>query len=411
MSLSRRLLLALVAVAALASCHRAPPTTLVPGNYRGVLTVPGGDLPFGITIASPPNGGEPIVYLLNGAEAVHVTEFDHDGARLVMRMPGYANRLVVEADATGYHGEAVMARKGSKEVRLPLRIVRDERFRFFKSGPETPPKVGGRWAITTRNEKGVERALVGEFKQIGWRLFGTILDPSGDHRYLEGDVTADEVVLSRFDGGSAFLYRLKINADGTMTGHWWSGSWSVDELVARRDDAAAIADPAAATAATPLSFSFPDLDGKTVSLSDARFHGKVVVVTIGGAWCPNCHDEAAFLVPLYESLGPQGLEIVSLQFEHQGSSPEAVAVNRRFVAKYGIRWPVLIAGLSEKDEASQKLPALGRVAAFPTTVLVGRDGKVAWVHAGFSGPATGQHYTDFQKDFTDRVRALLAAKS
>jgi peroxiredoxin len=409
----RSLVPVLLAAVAVASCHPAPRTELVPGNYRAVLSVPGGDLPFGLTIAAPPAGGAPLVYLLNGAEAVHVTEFDHDGNRLVMKMPGYANRLVVESDATGYHGDAVMVRKGAKEVRLPLRIVRDERYRFSKTGPEVPPRVGGRWAMTVRSPEGKERQLVGEFKQLGWRVFGTILDPSGDHRYLEGDVTSGEMLLSRFDGGSAFLYRLAINADGTLTGHWWSGSWSVDELTAHRDEAASITDPAAdaGPASTPAAFSFPDLDGKTVSLADARFRGKVVVIAIGGTWCPNCHDEAAFLVPLYKDLKAQGLEIVSLQFEHQGSSPEAVAVNRRFVAKYGIEWPVLIAGLSDKDEASQKLPGLGRVYAFPTTVLVGRDGRIAKVHAGFSGPATGQHYTDFQKDFTDSVRALLAAKS
>jgi peroxiredoxin len=415
MHLDRRLphlLLTLLAGLLLAGCHRAPPAELVPGNYRGVLTVPGGDLPFGITIASPPTGGAPIVYLLNGAEAVQVTEFSHSGSRLVMQMPGYANRLELDTDPKGYHGEAVMQRRGGKEIRLPLRVIRDERFRFFASGPKLPPNVAGRWAITARTAEGKERLLVGEFKQIGWRVFGTILDPSGDHRYLEGDVTPDELLLSRFDGGLPHLYRMKINANGTLSGRWWSGAWAVDELSAHRDPAAAITDPtdAAAPSQAPFAFSFPDLDGKQVSLADERFRGKVVIVAIGGTWCPNCHDEAAFLLPIYRDLKAEGLEIVSLQFEHASDPAAAVAVNRRFVAKYGIPWPVLIAGLSDKDDAARKLPALGHVFGFPTTVLVGRDGRIAKVQSGFSGPATGQHYLDFQKQFTESVRALLAAK-
>ena len=407
-----RFLLCLLAGIVLAGCHRAPPTELVPGNYRGILTLPGGDLPFGITIATPPAGGAPIMYILNGADAAHVTEFEHDGGKLVVRMPGYSNRLELTADSTGYHGEAVLLRPGAKEVRLPLRVVRDQRYRFFAGGPKLPPHVGGRWAITARSADGKDRPLVGEFKQLGWRVFGTILDPNGDHRYLEGDLTQDELLLSRFDGGSPFLYRLKINADGTMTGRWWSGNWSVDEISARRDDAATLTDTAApaGAAGTPLAFSFPDLDGKTVSLADERFRGKVVIVAIGGSWCANSHDEAALLAPLYHELKPQGLEVVSLQFEHLLDSAAAVAVNRRFVAAYGIQWPVLIAGRSDTDDAARKLPALGPVVAFPTTVLVGRDGRIAKVHSGFSGPATGQHYLDFQKDFTDTVRTLLAAK-
>ncbi|MEJ0029180.1 MAG: redoxin family protein [Bacteroidota bacterium] len=42
-----------------------------------------------------------------------------------------------------------------------------------------------------------------------------------------------------------------------------------------------------------LSFSFPDLDGKAVSLKDEKFKGKVVVLTILGSWCPNCVDESS----------------------------------------------------------------------------------------------------------------------
>ena len=53
----------------------------------------------------------------------------------------------------------------------------------------------------------------------------------------------------------------------------------------------------------PFRFAFPDLTGKMVSNTDERFRGKVVIVAIGGSWCPNCHDEAPFLVELYASTG------------------------------------------------------------------------------------------------------------
>ncbi len=114
------------------------------------------------------------------------------------------------------------------------------------------------------------------------------------------------MLLSRFDGGSAFLYRARLSPEGTLTGNWWSGSWSVEDWTATRDENATLGANAPASKLknpdAPFTFSFPDLDGKPVSLDDARFRGKVVIVSIGGSWCPNCHDEAKFLQPYYEDL-------------------------------------------------------------------------------------------------------------
>ena len=56
----------------------------------------------------------------------------------------------------------------------------------------------------------------------------------------------------------------------------------------------------------PFKFAFPDINGKLVSSTDERFRGKVVIVGIGGSWCPNCHDEAPFLAELYDEVPRQG---------------------------------------------------------------------------------------------------------
>jgi thiol-disulfide isomerase/thioredoxin len=160
--------------------------------------------------------------------------------------------------------------------------------------------------------------------------------------------------------------------------------------------------------AVKLEFTFPDLDGKPVSLADPRFQGKVVIVTLAGSWCPNCHDEAALLAQLYREFRGQGLEVVSLMFEHFGDFAQAAAATRRFREEFGIEYPTLIAGISDKDEAAKALPQLTGVFAFPTTIWVDRTGTVRKIHAGFSGPATGEHYTRLVEDFTQFTELLLA---
>jgi thiol-disulfide isomerase/thioredoxin len=133
-----------------------------------------------------------------------------------------------------------------------------------------------------------------------------------------------------------------------------------------------------------------------------------LIVALAGSWCPNCHDEAAFLEPLYREYRGKGLEIVSLMFEHFGDFPRAAAATQRFRQHYGIEYATLIAGISDKDEAAKKLPMLERVYAFPTTIFIDRKGFVRKIHTGFAGPATQEHYTQFVREVKATLDQLLA---
>jgi thiol-disulfide isomerase/thioredoxin len=145
-----------------------------------------------------------------------------------------------------------------------------------------------------------------------------------------------------------------------------------------------------------------------VTSKDARFRGKVIVVALAGSWCPNCHDEAAFLEPLYEEYRGRGLQVVALMFEHFGDFERATQATRRFRQQYGIEYSTLIAGVSDVDEAGKKLPMLQKFYGFPTTVVVDRKGRVRKIHTGFSGPATGEHYKQFVDEFRSNLEQLLA---
>lgn len=383
----------------------APSSPVADGKYRAVLALPGGDLPFTMTIAT--TNHLTTAAIINGAETVRIEEVETRGNTVVLRMPGYENRIEMTPTADGYRGDALMVRPGGNTVKLPFVATRGQTWRFSPVASGDAISVGGRWALTVSDGTGPASPVIAELEQVGTHVTGTILDPTGDHRFLEGEVHGSELMLSRFDGGSAFLYHATVDADGVLSGTWWSGAWSVMHLSGHKDDQATLADPAASKTVGALSFAFPDLDGHTVSLADEHFHGKVVVVTLGGSWCPNCHDEAAFLAPLYAERHASGLEILSLQFEHFANSAEAIAANRRFVKTFNITWPVLIAGISKRDDAASKLPGLGEIYAFPTTLVIDRHGKVRKIHTGFSGPATGSHYEAFKAQFTELVDQLL----
>jgi thiol-disulfide isomerase/thioredoxin len=162
-----------------------------------------------------------------------------------------------------------------------------------------------------------------------------------------------------------------------------------------------------ADTAGPFQFAFPDLDGRLVTNDDPRFLGKVVLVDVFGSWCPTCHDAAPVLVRLYQEFHDHGFEIVGLAYEVTGDPAVDGRLVRRFRDKFGIPWPLLLAGTNETQLTAATLPQLQGFTAYPTLVFLGRDGRVRHVHAGFYGPALAEQHARLVKELRARVEEML----
>jgi thiol-disulfide isomerase/thioredoxin len=141
---------------------------------------------------------------------------------------------------------------------------------------------------------------------------------------------------------------------------------------------------------------------------DPRFADKVVIVTIGGTWCPNCHDEAAFLRDFLPGRRERGLEVVQLLFEYHTEFSDSAAAAREFIAEFAIDYPVLIAGTYEAGAVQRALPQIANFVAYPTMLVLDKQRRIVYPHTGFSGPATGSHYEAFVAEFSTLVDGLLA---
>lgn len=272
------------------------------------------------------------------------------------------------------------------------------------------PSIAGLWNVQVKSSKG-ENAWRFIVRQSGPEVSAAILRVDGDTGLLTGTYHDGAFVLSHFDGARPLRLEVKPAADGTLTVAENGGE---PHVAVRMEEARAKglpepADPSQFTSVKdptePLRFSFPDLSGRIVSNTDPQFQGKVVIVSISGSWCPNCHDEAPFLVDLYRKYHGRGLEIVSLSFEEGAQLKDPVRL-RAFIKHYGIKYTVLLAG--EPREAGAKLPQAVNMNSFPTTFFIGRDGRVRGVHAGFAGAATGSFHDEMIKEITNKVQGLLA---
>lgn len=410
---------AVLAVLLLAGCNQAAapsgdaaaiPAALPTGYWQATITVPGGDIETGIEISRDNKAYR--ASLVNGQERVRIDEVSFEDGDLHLRFTGFNNEINATLADGKLTGELTLVKRFGDTQVMP--------FSAMPGNSTTSANVeaagqdmSGRWAVQFHEPDGTDTMSIGEFAQRGSRLFGTFLNPNGDHRFLSGHVRGKQFKLSTFDGAHAFLFSGTIDAQGRIVdADFWSGTSWHQKWSAERNDNVKLPDAFSRTFLKPgydrFDFEFPNEAGEMVSLGDDKYKGKVVLVTIAGTWCPNCNDEARFLAPFYKTHRDKGLEIVALLFEHFDDKELAAQQVRAFRKKFDLQYDTLIAGISDKTEAGKALPALSAVLAFPTTLFIDRSGRVRHIHTGFTGPGTGEHYVALQNRFTELVTTLLA---
>lgn len=236
----------------------------------------------------------------------------------------------------------------------------------------------------------------------------------GDYRYLEGNVVNGKLKLSTFDGNHAYVFTATRD-ENILKGDFYAGKSTHKTWTGIRNDQAKMPDPESLTVLKPgyekIEFSFPDLDKKMVSLSDAKYKNKVVILQIMGTWCPNCMDEARYLAPWYKKNKDRGVEILGLAYERKDDFDYARKRVQVMKKKMDIDYDIVIAGVNDPKKTAATLPALKEFLGFPTTIYIGIDGKVKRIYTGFSGPGTGPYYEEYIQHFNQLIDELLKAKS
>jgi peroxiredoxin len=402
----------LTLIGLLASCSE-PSELPKTGMWRAVLKLQGQQLPFNLDVVKDSTGSVD-VYILNAGERLLLDEvtLERDSVRINLHMFDAQLRVKNLGDSLSGYFEL----NYSVGYRIPFKAAFGQDFRFAPREKTATANTdfSGRYAVQFFNEKDTSIA-VGVFQQQGNYAEGTFLTPSGDHRFLEGNVINDTLHLSTFDGNHAYLYRVEKLNDSTLLGEQWLGRSRHRKWVGIKNEQAQLPNPEAITYLKPgydkIEFKFPNANGDSVSLADARYQNKVVVIQILGSWCPNCMDETRFLAPWYEKNKNRGVEIIGLSYERKPEFLYASERVKKMVERQKIPYEVLIAGVYDVEKASASLPMLNKVSVWPTTIFIGRDGKVKHIHTGYSGPGTGADHEEQVQRFNNVVNELLEEKS
>ncbi len=400
-NLTRLSIAALVAAAGIVAAPARAAAQSLAGIWDATVVVNKIEIPFRFEIAG--TGAAIKGSFFNGDEKVTSTSGQFENGSLVLSFDEYGSKVIATLKDGRLEGEYNRGTRGAPYA------FQARRFAPVPVGDTNIPSIGGLWNIQVKSSKG-ESAWQLIVRQSGAEASAAILRVDGDTGTLTGSYRDGTFVLSHFSGARPLLLELTPAADGTL-----SVVQNRDNpLTAIRSDQARAkglpepADPSRFTSVKdptePLRFSFPDLTGRVVSNTDPKFRGKVVIVSISGSWCPNCHDEAPFLSELYKKYRGQGLEIVSLSFE-EAEQIKNPARLRAFIKRYGIEYTVLIPG--EPRELADKVSQGVNLNSFPTTFFLGRDGRVRSVHAGFPSVASGDFHKQAKAETVATVERLL----
>lgn len=377
----------------------------ITGMWDATIQINGVETPFPLEISG--SGANVTASFFNGQDRYPSTEGRFENGQLLLKWDYYAATL----EATVNDGIIEGQYAGTRIMKGPF-AIRARRANAAPAVSGTVPNIDGLWEIPNKSGKG-ELAWRFVVRQSGAHADATILRVDGDTGTISGTFRDGKFVLSHFDGARAHLLQITPASDGTLDilENAKTERTAYRPAVARAKGLPEPTDPDLHTTMKdpnePFRFSFPDLKGRTVSNTDARFHGKVLVVEITGSWCPNCHDQAPFLEEMYRKYAPQGLEVVSLSFE-EAEQLKNPARLRAFVKRYGLEFPVLLCG--DPDEAKAKLNQLENWNTWPATLFIDREGKVRGIHSGFPSPGSGDLYRQAKDEFNVEAGRLLAEK-
>ena len=135
-------------------------------------------------------------------------------------------------------------------------------------------------------------------------------------------------------------------------------------------------------------FKLNGLDGKAFKSSQLK--GSVVLLDLWATWCEPCLADIPIFNRLHEKFGTRGLKVVGIAVE-SGWAKDI----KPHVSKLGITYPILV--------GTEKIVQRYAVIGFPSTYLIGKDGRIVKKYLGSLPDQEGE----LERDLTREIEKLL----
>jgi thiol-disulfide isomerase/thioredoxin len=387
-------------------CHRALPEQ---ANWTGSIELANGNLHLPFQMFLDLHSMKPTGYFLIGDEKAPIPEILRQGNSLTFTFSEYGAEMRSTWDGAQLRGTYTRHRpEGMTTLKLSALPVSAER-QNVPAGKDSPD---GKYQVSFNDEDREKSATVATLWTKDDSVYGTFIAPDGDYGLLAGSSSSGKIQLNRFTGWQAIAITLEHN------GGKWSGMYYFQndkpraftleprpslDVAAPANFQTSMKDPAAL-----FTFDGVSISGETVRSTDERFKGQPLVVDIMGTWCHNCQDEAPVLQDLQTKYGKAGLQVVGISFEVSDDAALGRKNLKLYQDRLGVNYTLLFSGSLDDPNVKRRLHnQLNNFFAYPTTLFIGRDGKVKSIHSGFKGPGTGSEFQSQIRELHELAEGLI----
>ncbi|MDH5475288.1 MAG: TlpA family protein disulfide reductase [Cyclobacteriaceae bacterium] len=375
------------------------------GKWKGTIHYQTVEVPFNFNFENVTDSSA-IVIIKNAEEQIRIENVVIKEDSLFI--PMYVFDAVIKA----VYKDGKMTGEWHKNYRKskgPLFTAEFNQPRFSSALPKSNVSIENTWNITLTQPDGQTSISVGLFSQNKNKVRGSLLTETGDFRFFEGVIYGDSIRLSSFDGVHGFLML------GSYQNNTWSGVFHYEndyseKWAATYDAEAKLTEPFSLITVKPNTHkSYYDIlsaGGDYNAIDRDKLEGKVVIIQLMGTWCPNSLDQSKYLAQWYKKQNHEELALIAVTYE-PGDKFYAQQRIESYTTQLNITYPMYIGGSLSKAQAALAFPNMTKINAFPTLVMIDRQGYIRFIDSYFNGPATGAYYQEFDKNFNERVEILL----
>ncbi|MCX8079951.1 MAG: TlpA family protein disulfide reductase [Bacteroidia bacterium] len=228
----------------------------------------------------------------------------------------------------------------------------------------------------------------------------SIESPSGDFGHIQGYFIKDSLFAYSFNGSGFFIIK------GRLQQHSESGIYITETGSVypwKKIDVVHSTPPHQDLFQLPVKEFH--LENKKFSYLHDSLKGRPLVIHLLGSWCHNCRDEVMALKEFVRAYSGRGVFFSALVVEKQNDTAHIHERIRFIKNRWGIFWPAIPSGISTKDQPGD-LFGIKKELPYPTLLVFNKNHEPVYIHEGFSGPATGESFEKWKREFHDLLEKI-----